>query len=82
MYEAIDEFFTVNTWDLLASDDQARFFRALNVIVRSPDFSLAKFGDYLDKQHGQNAATDTFEEDKASYMLVAEAIWKYLKAIR
>jgi hypothetical protein len=59
MYESLDNFFTVNTWVVLHPDDQARFFRALNVIVRSPGFSPAKLGDYLDRQHGQDSDTQT-----------------------
>ena len=80
MYESLDDFFTGETWIVLHPDDQARLLRALDLIVRSPDFSPARLGDYLDRMHGQDSDPQAFEESKASYIQLSETIWKYLKA--
>jgi len=47
MYEALDAFLAVETWDSLRSEDEERFFRALDRIVRRPEFNAEKMGDYL-----------------------------------
>jgi len=44
MYEALDAFLAVETWDSLRSEDEERFFRALDRIVRRPGVQRRKDG--------------------------------------
>lgn len=47
MYQALDRFLDAPTWYTNRPIERRRFFQALNVIVRQPNFDAEALADYL-----------------------------------
>jgi hypothetical protein len=47
MYEAFDSFMETSTWHTQHPNDQMRFFRALDLVVWSPDFNADSMADHM-----------------------------------
>lgn len=47
MYSALDNFLAVDTWHTSHSYDLERFHKALDRMVREPDFNPDRMGEYI-----------------------------------
>jgi hypothetical protein len=59
MYEAFDRFMEIDTWHTMDSNDEMRFFRALDLIVWSPDFNPENMVDHM--RANENIPSDDFD---------------------
>jgi hypothetical protein len=84
MYQALDSFLEEESWTSHHWSDEGRFFRALDKIVRNPEFKPVEMGDYLERayrrQFGEKADPDQIENLKNSYIATAETVRLFLMA--
>ena len=59
MYEAFDRFMETSTWHTQHPNDQMRFFRALDLVVWSPDFNADSMADHM--RANKNVLPDDFD---------------------
>ena len=85
MYEALDAFLNVETWDSLQWVDEGLFFIALDKIVRNPGFNAEKMGDYIAqkyfKKYGVKADAEQLDKIQTHYERAAQNVQRYLRAI-
>lgn len=67
MYQALDTFLKAPAWYANRPTERRRFFQALDLIVRHPDFDAEALGDYLIEQ------ADNRRLDHIAKRLAAEA---------
>ena len=83
MYEALDDFLKVDTWTSLQPEDSARFYRALDAMVRNPGFTAAKVGEYIEgrylEQYG-DGDPELREYIRRRYQSDAVTVCSYLRA--
>lgn len=75
MYEAIDGFLRTN-WRATNDTDTNRFFRAIEPIIRHPDFDAENLGAYMHLAIGQPGN----DPDVIRYVAKAHAAREYLRA--
>ena len=69
MYEILNEFTSVKTWTSHHHEDDGRFYRAINRIVREKNFDSQKVGEFIKnkfvEQFGQPDKATKFAADYA-----------------
>jgi hypothetical protein len=84
MYEALDDFLNEDTWTSRHWADNARFFKALDKIIRQPGFSEAEMGQCIErryvKQYGDRG-DDKAQRIGEEYVEKASVVRQYLQAI-
>ena len=82
MYEALDEFLNYDTWTSGHWEDDARFLRALDGIVRRRDFSSQRLGLYIERKYSEQFGTTNEQSDaiKARYTEMASTVRRFLEA--
>ena len=85
MYEALDDFLEVDTWDSFHWADDERFFRALDTIIRDPNFNTRDMAAYIIQKGidrwGLKPHSETLNAVKDNCVRNAEIIRRYLKAL-
>jgi len=81
MYEAFDKFLAVETWYTAHPLDEKRFFKALQPVVRSAEFSPEAMGDYMrQKTQPPNNQENPYDDAIGHYVSAAWAVKEYLEA--
>jgi hypothetical protein len=81
MYEALDSFLNISTWYTRHYFDEERFFRALDQIVRNPEFNADRMGEYIAQRQSETLTEDALDRARADYVAAAWAVRSYLEAI-
>lgn len=85
MYEAFDSFLRRNNSHTLHALDEEGFFRALDTVVRDPQFNADRFGEYVDqkRENGDSAqanlTSEAYEHARDHYVAAAWAVHTYLR---
>jgi len=83
MYEALDAFLNVDTWDSTHWADDERFLLALDTIIRHPAFNAVKMGDYIIQKavrdYGRTPDDERLNGVRDHCVRAAEIISCYLK---
>jgi hypothetical protein len=84
MYQALDSFLEEESWTSHHWSDEERFFRALDKIVRNPEFRPVEMGDCLERayrrQFGEKADPGQIENLKNAKIAAAETVRRFLAA--
>jgi hypothetical protein len=84
MYEAFDEFLNVETWESFQEEDQRRFYRALDKVVRNRDFRTSRMVEYIEQKyiqkHGAREDKTHLDDVKDRCREAADTVKSYLEA--
>ena len=80
MYEALDAFLDVHTWDSGHPLDRRRFYNALRPIVSRPEFNAEQMREYISRKFDLDSKLDTHPIRKAIdyYVDAAGSIHEFL----
>jgi len=81
MYEALDPFLDRDTWHTLHPTDQWQFFASLDRIIRLPDFSLVRMGEYIAIRFGIVGDEHPCNSAKDQCVEWAGVIHRYLQGV-
>jgi hypothetical protein len=82
MYEALDSFLNVSTWASFQREDEERFYRALDTIVRNYGFDPLEMGEYVVQRYNEQFGRNGEDSDKLRFHLAdkAQTVWHCLHA--
>ena len=85
MYKAFDEFLVIPTWYTRHTEDERRFFIALNGVVNKRNFNPDALGEYMDQKRKNDPTfarltKKAYEEARRHYVSAAWAVKRYLQA--
>ena len=74
------------TWHSRHPNDEERFFRALETVVRNPEFNADRLGEYMDEKRANgelaqaNLIEEVYEKARDHYVAAAWTVVGYLHA--
>jgi hypothetical protein len=80
MYEALDSYLGMGTWQTISPPEDQQFYRAIALIVREPDFDAASMGEYMRRHESYvSDPLGQFDSAIAQRVVEAHAICDFLK---